>query len=121
MAIRAYCFIRQNGRAPVEEYLKTINDHRQLAAIQSVIEKLMASSGLLPRPFAAHVEGKIWELRTRFGNRVFYFIHDGPVIILLDGYTKKRDRIEAHIIARVRRLFMEYISTQAIKEFKFYE
>ena len=112
MQIKVYYFIRENGRAPVEEYLKTISDLRQIAAIQAVIEKLIAYSGRLPRPHAAHIAGKIWELRTRFGNRIFYFIHDGPAIILLDGHTKKRNRIETRVLVRVQKLYKEYLTTK---------
>jgi putative component of toxin-antitoxin plasmid stabilization module len=117
MRIRAYYFIRENGRAPFKEYLKTITDQRQLAAIQAVIEKLIVCDGRLPRPYAAHVERKIWELRTRFGNRVFYFIKEGPAIILLDGHTKKRDRIELRVLSRIRRLYAECIATKKFEPF----
>lgn len=111
MSSRVFFFVRQNGRSPVEEYLKTIGDHRQLAAIQKAIERLVQWGRRLPEPIAKHVEGKIWELRTRFGNRVFYFIQEHDVIILLDGYTKKRDRIEQHVLDRVRNLYHEYLMT----------
>lgn len=110
MAVKAYFFLRQNGRCPVDEYLKSINDQRRLAAIQKAIERLMEWNGRLPEPIAKHVEGKIWELRTRFGSRVFYFIQQGPIIIFLDGYTNKRDRIEPYILARVRNLYREYLA-----------
>lgn len=111
MAVKAYFFLRQSGRCPVDEYLESINDKRQLAATQKTMQRLIGWGGRLPEPVAKHVEGKIWELRTRFGNRVFYFIHQGPVIIFLDGYTKKRDRIEPHVLARVRNLYREYLDT----------
>ena len=118
MLISVYYFVRENGDVPVEEYLNTLkSDLRQIAAIQAVIEKLVACNGRLPRPHAAHVEGKIWELRTRFGNRIFYFIHDGPTIILLDGYTKKQDRIETRILEQVRQLYEEYKATKKRKLF----
>lgn len=115
--MKAYFFLRQNGRSPVEEYLKTINDLRQVAAIQAVIEKIVQAEGRLPRQYSAHVEGKIWELRTRFGNRVFYCIMDGSALILLDGYTKKRDRIELRVLAKVRGLYQEYLITKNRKPY----
>ncbi|MEK7636926.1 MAG: type II toxin-antitoxin system RelE/ParE family toxin [Patescibacteria group bacterium] len=118
MSIKVYFFVRENGAVPVEDYLESLNNEpRQVAAVQAVIEKLVALNGRMPRPHAAHVGGKIWELRTRFGNRVFYFIHNGPAIILLDGYTKKRDRIDAHTLDRVRRLYDEYQITKKRKSF----
>ena len=109
MPIRVFYFLRQNNRSPVEEYLVTINDRRQIAAIQAVIEKLVENNGRLPRPNAAHVDGKIWELRTRFGNRIFYCIQDGADIILLGGCTKKRDQIETRVLERMKNLYEEYL------------
>lgn len=115
--MKAYFFLRQNGRSPVEEYLEAISDMRQVAAIQTVIEKVVQAEGRLPRPYAAHVGGKIWELRTRFGNRVFYCIFDGSSLILLDGYTKKRDRIEPRVLAKVHGLYQEYLMTKKLKPY----
>src|SRR5437870_4023284 len=115
MTVRVFYFLRQNGRSPVEEYIVNISDLRQTAAIQATIEKLVEYHGRLQRPYAAHIEGKIWELRTRFGNRVFYFIHEGNDIILLDGYTKKRDRIEPRILRRVMSHYQEYQMTHKRK------
>ena len=117
MSVRAYFFQRSNGRAPVEEYLESINDLHQLASIQAIIEKFVENNGRLPRPHAAHVKGKVWELRTHFGNRVFYFTQEGSDIILLDGYTKKRNRIEARIIDRVMRHYDEYLTTHKRKAY----
>ena len=110
--MRAYFMLRQNGRAPLEDYLKKIKDKRQNAAIEAAIETLIESNGRIPRPLTAHVTGKIWELRTRLGNRVFYFIQQGNDIILLDGYTKKRNRIEKRMLTRIVNLYEEYLITK---------
>jgi putative component of toxin-antitoxin plasmid stabilization module len=115
--MQAYYFLRQNGRSPLEEYLESINDLRQVAAINALVDKLIQLNGRLPRPYAAHVEGKIWELRTRFGNRVFYFSLDIDAVILLDGYTKKRDRIEPRVLAKIHGLYKEYLMTRNRKPY----
>lgn len=117
MKVRAYFFIRENGDSPVEHYLGSLSEPREVAAIQALVERLMMMNGRMPRPHAAHVEDKIWELRTRMGNRIFYFIHDGPAIILLTGYTKKRDRIEPRVMKQVQKLFKEYMLTNKRKPF----
>lgn len=113
---RVFYFLRQNGRAPVEEYLDTINDHRQLAAIFLTITRLQQLGRHLPEPIVKHVEGKIWELRTRFGNRIFYAVH-GDDIILLDGHTKKRDRLESRVLERVRNNYQTYLITGQRKQY----
>lgn len=105
-----YLYIRASGRSPVQEYLDTIDDTHQAAAIDRLVNRLQSANGRLPFPLARHVEGKIWELRTRYGNRVFYCI-DGSDVILLDGTTKKRDRLERHILNRILNNHNEFVCT----------
>lgn len=117
MPICAYYFVRQNGRAPVEEYLHSINSKREIAYILATIDKLIKYEGKLPPPYAKKVRDKIWELRSPLGNRVFYFIDTGLEIILLDGYTKKRDRIEPRILNHVMNLYWGYKITHSRKPY----
>jgi hypothetical protein len=114
---KLYYFQRTNGRAPVEEYLDTVNDQRQLAAIYTTIERLGQFGTTLPAPLSKHLERKLWELRTRFGNRIFYCLGGDHDIILLDGHTKKRERLEARVLDRVRNLYQEYLITRQRKPF----
>jgi len=117
MAISAYLFVRENGRSPLEEYLGSINSTKELAYVKATIDKLISYNGILPMPYAKKVRGKIWELRSPFGNRVFYFIQQGNEIILLDGYTKKRDRIEPRVLQRVSNEYQEYLITRRRKPY----
>lgn len=117
MAPRAYIFLKSNGRSPYEEYLRSINSKREIAYIQATIDKLLQYDGVLPAPYAKKVREKIWELRSPLGNRIFYFIDTGREIILLDGYTKKRDRIEQRILVRVWNLCQEYLMTRHRKPY----
>jgi hypothetical protein len=114
---RAFLFLKQNGWSPLEEYLRTITTHREIAHIHGLIERLITQHGILPRPYAKKVRDKIWELRSPLGNRVFYVVVAGREIILLDGYTKKRDRIEAHVLNRVWNMYQEYELTKHRKAY----
>ncbi|MFA5134528.1 MAG: type II toxin-antitoxin system RelE/ParE family toxin [Patescibacteria group bacterium] len=116
--IKAYYFVRQNGRAPVEEYVRSINSKREIAYIQAAIDKLIKYEGRLPLPYAKKIRDKVWELRSPLGNRVFYFIDTGQEIILLDGHTKKRDRIEPRILNRVLNHYREYQATRNRKPYQ---
>lgn len=107
-ATQAYLYLKSNGRSPLEKYLRTINSKRELAFIKAAIDRLIINNGVLPMPYAKKVDDKIWELRSNLGNRVFYFIASGREIILLDGYTKKRDRIEPYVLRRVWNMYQEY-------------
>jgi hypothetical protein len=114
---QAYLYLKSNGRSPLEEYLASIPDHREIAFIHAIIEKLIIHHGILPRPYAKKVRDKIWELRSPLGHRIFYFIAAGREIILLDGYTKKSDRIETHVINRVLNMYREYMMTKNRKTY----
>jgi phage-related protein len=103
--------LRQNGRAPLEEYIRSINSKRELAYIHATIDKLIKYEGRLTVQYAKKIRNKIWELRSPLGNRVFYFIDTGSEIILLDGYTKKRDKIEKRVLERIESLYQEYFIT----------
>ncbi len=113
--IQAYLFLRRNGRSPLEVYLRSVNSKQELAFIKAMIDRLIQNRGVLPRPYAKKIDNKIWELRSNFGNRIFYFIATGREIILLDGYTKKRDRIEQRILDRVWNMYQEYLLTKLRK------
>lgn len=90
MARKAYLFERQNGRCPVQEYLQNITDDREYARVIAVIDKVITADGILPKEFVKKLSGTpFWEIRTRFGNRVFYITEIGNSIVMLDAYTKK--------------------------------
>lgn len=117
MAIKAYLFLKSNGRSPLEEYLRSVNSKRELAYVAATIDKLIQHDGWLPPPYAKKVRDKLWELRSPLGNRVFYCIAVGREIILLDGYTKKRDRIEPRVLKRVMNYYYEYQITRQRKPY----
>jgi hypothetical protein len=115
--IKAYIFLKSSGRSPLEDYLRSIDSKRELAYIHATIDRLVQNDGKLPLPYAKKVREKIWELRSPLGNRIFYFIDTGQEIILLDGYTKKRDRIEPRILARVLNHYQEYLAVRHRKPY----
>ena len=117
MSARAYIFLKSNGRSPYEDYLRSIVSKREIAYIHATIDKLIQYDGVLPSPYAKKVREKIWELRSPLGNRIFYFVDTGREIILLDGYTKKRNRIEARVLERIWNLYQEYLLTHNRKAY----
>jgi len=117
MAIKTFLFLKSSGRCPLEDYLCSISSKREVAYIHAVIDKLIQHGGKLPLPYAKKVQKKIWELRSPLGNRVFYFIDTGSEIILLDGYTKKTNRIAPRILKRVMNMYREYLITRHRKPY----
>ncbi|MFA5010303.1 MAG: type II toxin-antitoxin system RelE/ParE family toxin [Patescibacteria group bacterium] len=114
---RVVYYLKSNNRAPVEEYLKGLKNKRDVAKMVALVDKLREEKGVLPFPHAKNVEKKIWELRATFGGRVFYFITLGKKIVLLDGITKKSDRIPQKDLDRIREHYRDYIQYQREKSY----
>ncbi len=118
MPRKAYLFERQNGRCPVQEYLESIVDDREYARVIAVIDKIIETDGLIPKEFTKKLTGtSFWEIRTRPGNRVFYITTSRNTIVMLDGYTKKSDRIESRVLKKLNGLYDEYLMTKRVREY----
>jgi len=114
---RAVYYLKSGRKAPAEEYIKKLKDKRSVAQVVALIDKLLEENGQLPFPFAKRVEDKIWELRAHFGGRVFYFVNTGRKIILLEGITKKADRIPNQDLKRIRNYYIDYLATRREKRY----
>jgi phage-related protein len=87
-------FFSESGseNEPVREWLKSLTrEERRLigADIQTV-----QFSWPIGKPLADHIDGEIWEIRTRLDNRIariLFVIEDGAVI-LLHGFIKKTQK-----------------------------
>jgi phage-related protein len=91
MAWEIEYFETAKGRCPVQEFIDSL-DTRSKAKIARTLDLLEEFGIKLGMPYAKHVEGDLWELRTRAGSsqhRIIYFLYSGGVFILLHGFTKK--------------------------------
>jgi phage-related protein len=85
-----------DGNAPVEIFLNGLpKKHR--AKLLGLIAKLKEHGPTLPFPYSSQVDGRVRELRTRFGRtrlRVLYFGDANQEFILLHGVIKDTDKLE---------------------------
>jgi phage-related protein/DNA-binding Xre family transcriptional regulator len=84
------------GNAPVEAYLDSLTKE-QRAKLLGAIKKLEEHGSTLPFPFSSQVEGKLRELRTKFGKtrlRILYYGDANQVFQLLHGITKNTSKLE---------------------------
>jgi phage-related protein len=87
-------FFQESGSSnePVREWLKTLTrDERR--AIGADIQTVQFSWPI-GKPLADHIDGDIWEMRTRLDNRIariLFVIQDGTVV-LLHGFIKKTQK-----------------------------
>ncbi|MFA5966897.1 MAG: type II toxin-antitoxin system RelE/ParE family toxin [Patescibacteria group bacterium] len=110
MEIVTVFYVKSGGKAPAEEYLKGLKNKKHLAKIVAMIDKLQERGGKLPEPYAKKVVDKIWELRFYFGGRIFYFSRIGQKIVLLEGITKKRDKISSQDLERIQEYYKDYLT-----------
>jgi phage-related protein len=84
------------GNAPVEEFLDGLPiKHR--AKLLGLIKQLEEHGLALPFPFSSQVEGKLRELRTKFGKtrlRILYFADANREFQLLHGVVKDTQKLE---------------------------
>ncbi len=113
MTYKAYYYLKQSGRVPLEEYLENLKDKRLEAHIKALIDRLIEKECRLPWPFIKHIWEKIYELRLEHHNarsRIFYFIFEKGKIILLDGYTKKSQKIPHKVLSRIQNHYLDYLN-----------
>lgn len=84
--------------------------------IDYVIE-LVRTLQFIPERFFKHLEGTdgIYEIRVKVGSdiyRIFCFFDEGRLIILLNGFQKKKDKTPRQEIARAERLKKEYYESK---------
>ena len=89
-------YVDADGDAPVEVFLNRLpKKHR--AKLLGLIAKLKEHGPTLPFPYSSQVEGRLRELRTRFGKtrlRILYFGDANQEFILLHGVVKDTDKLE---------------------------
>ena len=114
-------FYEEDGKAPVEEYLDDLAP-QQRAKVLALINELEKHGPTLPFPYSSQVEGKLRELRTKFGKtrlRVLYYADANQVFQLLHGIIKNTEKLEKSDIDRGNeRMGKHQKKVQAEKESK---
>jgi phage-related protein len=89
-------YVGADGVAPVEVFLNRLpKKHR--AKLLGLIAKLKEHGPTLPFPYSSQVDGRLRELRTRFGKtrlRILYFGDANQEFILLHEVVKDSEKLE---------------------------
>ena len=99
-----------NGKAPVEEFLDSLNVKMRNKALNSLL-LLEEFGNTLREPHSKSVGDGIFELRIKFANditRIFYFFYVGNKIILTNGFIKKTQKTPAAEIELARKYKEDY-------------
>ena len=104
-------YTTRREQCPVREFLDALED-RVIAKILAYIKLLRQEGPNLRRPYADIVQGKIRELRIRFGTsqyRILYFFFVGDRIVLTHGFLKKTREVPQSEIERAERYMADLI------------
>ena len=90
---------KENGTIPVLDFLLTLNAKMRAKAFSEI--ELLERHGInLREPYVKPIKGEkykeLFELRVKFSSdisRIFYFTFKNNTFVLLNGYTKKADKI----------------------------
>lgn len=99
------------GDAPALEFLLSLEARAQAKA-DRYFSYLRTQGPDLPRPYADVVQGKIRELRVRFGTqqiRFLYFFEDRSVI-LVSGFVKKASAVPVEELERAERRMKDWLN-----------
>lgn len=78
-----------SGAEPVRDWLKSLPEDEKRAIGEDI--KAVQFGWPLGLPLVDHIDGDIWEVRTKLENRIarVLFVIDGAIMVLLHGFIKK--------------------------------
>jgi len=104
-------FFRQeaSGDEPVRSWLKSRLNAEERKAIGIDIQSVQFGWPL-GLPLVDHVAGDIWEVRTKFENRIarVFFACDGNKMVLLHGVVKKQQKADRDDIDLAQRRWKKW-------------
>ena len=99
-----------SGREVVAEFLAGL-PAKDLAKVLRDIDLLAEFAPNLHEPYTKHIDGPLWELRSKFSSniyRVFYFIWRDDKLVLLHGFTKKTQKTPPAEIRTAKQRLADY-------------
>lgn len=95
------------GNIPAWEYVQSLPSSEQ-AAMLRILDMLRDFGVMLKRPYAAQIEGNLWELRAGAG-RLFYCAYSGRRFIILHGFRKKSQKAPRKEIEAALRRWADFL------------
>ena len=100
----------QNGTAPVETFLDSLNPKMRNKAVRS-LELLEEFGNTLREPNSKAVGDGLFELRIKFSSdisRIFYFFYVENKIVLTNGFVKKTPKTPSAEFELARKYKADY-------------
>src|SRR3989337_3773088 len=89
-------FFDQGGERPVQMWLDGLPEEVR-GKVLARMDLLAEHGPTLDHPYTSQIEGKLREVRLRFGKsryRVLYFFDEARVGVLLHGFTKETETVQ---------------------------
>ena len=97
------------GDKPIETFLNALSSEARAKSL-AYISRLETDGTQLPASIAAHVRGKIWELRPEWSGteyRFFYGAIVGQRFVILHAIQKKRQKLRERDIALAEQRYQD--------------
>jgi len=110
MAWKVDFYVDAHGHAPVEAFLDG-PPKKLRAKLLGLISKLQEHGPTLPFPYSSQVDGRLRELRTRFGKtrlRILYFADANQEFIRLHGMVKDSEKLEQSDVEAAKKNMAEH-------------
>ena len=101
-----------NHHDVIDEWLNSLEEKPRAKVIDQ-IRRLKEKGIKLKEPHVKHIEGKLYELRTKDPKgvyRIIYFAYKGKKFVLLNGFTKKTKKTPKNEIEKAKGRLKDYIN-----------
>lgn len=102
----------ESGKCPVNDFIVSLPVKAQREIVK--VLKLLEEVDLLLEPYFKKLKStdNIWETRKRFGSnsyRILFFFDDDSIVVLTNGFVKKRQKTPREEILRAQRYKQDYL------------
>jgi phage-related protein len=107
---RVFIYQTAAGECAVRTFVEGRSEKDQ-AKVAAALDYLARQGPALRRPHAAHVRGKIWELRISLGRneyRLLYYFREAQVVVVTHAFAKKTQAIPARDIETAEKRMSDY-------------
>ena len=114
VSVRTIIFYRTStGNTPIKDFLDSLTGKQaqKVLWVLQLIEELPAVPGQYFKKLSGTDD--IWEVRVQYGSdtfRLLGFFHEGQLIILTNGFTKKTQKTPLSEIALAEKRKQDYVS-----------
>lgn len=101
----------ESGEMPAKDFIDSLQMKDQ-AKMSRCIDMLQELGPFLKEPHKSPVENGIYELRSKVSTniqRVLFFHYENGVYVLLNGFTKKTDKIPPRELAKAEKYRKDFL------------